>query len=105
MIGKAKAVAFIKSANRKTYGKLLMSIREQHSFKIDVYPKTLADAYKMLSAYTLHNNNNNQNKQRKDNRSNNNNNNNNNSSSSNSNDDIGNTTVNNSGTDTGTSYL
>ena len=47
MIGKAKAVAFIKSANRKIYGKLLMSIREQHSFKIDVYPKTLADAYKM----------------------------------------------------------
>ena len=37
---KAKAVAFLKCANRKTYGKLLSSIREQYSFKIDV-PYTL----------------------------------------------------------------
>ena len=45
---KSKAVAFIKSVNRKRYGQILTSIRDQHSFKIDVYPKTLADAYKML---------------------------------------------------------
>ena len=54
---KSKAVAFLKSANRKTYGKLLSRIRDQYSFKIDVYPKTLTDAYKMLSAHTPHNNN------------------------------------------------
>ena len=56
VIGKAKAVAFIKSANRKVYGKLLMSIRKQYSFKIDIYPKTLADAYEMLSSHTPYNN-------------------------------------------------
>ena len=55
---KSKAVAFVKSANKKTYGRLLSSIRDQQSFKIDVYPKTLADTYKMLSAHTNHNNNN-----------------------------------------------
>ena len=37
---RAKAVAFIKSANKKRYGKLMATIREQHSFKIDVYPRT-----------------------------------------------------------------
>ena len=68
--GKAKAVAFLKSANRKTYGKLLLSICEQHSFKIDVYPKTLANAYEMLLAHTPHNNNSNLSKQRKNNKSN-----------------------------------
>ena len=45
VIEKSKAVAFIKSANKKTYGKRLSTIHDQHSFKIDVYPKTLADAY------------------------------------------------------------
>ena len=99
VVGKAKAVAFLKSANRKTYGKLLMSIREQHSFKIDVYPKTLADAYKMLSAHTPHNSSNNQGKQKKDNRQSNTNINNNNNERSTSEP----TTDNN--TDTGTSYL
>ena len=67
IIEKAKAVAFIKSANRKSYGKLLSSIREQHSFKIDVYPKTLSDAYEMLSSHTIHTN---PTKSRKDNRTN-----------------------------------
>ena len=51
---KAKAVAFLKCANRKTYGKLLSSIREQYSFKINVYPKNLSDAHEMLSAHTPH---------------------------------------------------
>ena len=55
VIEKSKAVAFIKSANKKTYGKLLSTIHDQHSFKIDVYPKTLADAYEMLSSHTHHN--------------------------------------------------
>ena len=51
---KSKAVAFLNSANKKTYGKLLVSIREQYSSKMDVYPKSLVDAYEMLSANTLH---------------------------------------------------
>ena len=99
VVGKAKAVAFLKSANRKTYGKLLMSIREQHSFKIDVYPKTLADAYKMLSAHTPHNSSNNQGKQKKDNRQSNPNVNNNNNERPTS------ESTTNNNTDTGTLYL
>ena len=59
---KAKAVAFIKSVNRKTYGRLLNNVRDQHSFKIDIYPKTLADAYQVLSAHTTNNNNQSRNK-------------------------------------------
>ena len=51
---KSKAVAFLNSANKKTYGKLLVSIREQYSSKMDVYPNSLVDAYEMLSANTLH---------------------------------------------------
>ena len=62
VIDKSKAVAFLKSANRKTYGKLLSTIRDQFSFKIDVYPKTLSDAYEMLSAHTPHNSSGNKNK-------------------------------------------
>ena len=56
---RAKAMAFVKSTNKKRYGKLLATIREQHSFKIDVYPKTLVDAYEMLSSQTNNHNNNN----------------------------------------------
>ena len=44
------------------YGHLLNSIREQQSFKIDVYPKSLPDAYEMLSAHTNHSNNTSKNK-------------------------------------------
>ena len=65
-IEKAKAVAFTKSENRKTYGRLLNNIRDQQSFKIDVYPKSLADAYEMLSAHTVHNNTTTSNKGKKD---------------------------------------
>ena len=64
---RAKAMAFIKSANKKKYGKLLSTIREQHSFKIDVYPKTLVDAYQMLASHVTHSNNNNT-KTKRDNR-------------------------------------
>ena len=52
VVERAKAIAFIKCANRKRYGRLLSSIRQQHSFKNDVYPRTLADAYEMLSSHT-----------------------------------------------------
>ena len=63
---RAKAVAFLKSANKKKYGKLLTTIREQHSFKIDVYPRTLLDAYEMLSSHVNSDNNG---KTKRDNRS------------------------------------
>ena len=76
-----------------------MSIREQHSFKIDIHPKTLADAYKMLSAHTPHNNNNYQKKQKKENRTTNTN------INSNNNEETANTSINTSNTEAGTSYL
>ena len=66
---RAKAVAFIKSANKKRYGKLMTTIREQHSFKIDVYPRTLVDAYEMLAAH-VNNVNNQSNKATKESRNN-----------------------------------
>ena len=71
---RAKAVAFIKSANKKKYDKLLATIWEQHSFKIDVYPKTLVDAYEILASHVTNNNTNNS-KVKKENKPNNNNNN------------------------------
>ena len=55
VIDRPKAMLFIKSTNRKRYSKLLLGIREQHSFKNDVYPRILADAYKMLSSHTSYN--------------------------------------------------
>ena len=55
-IGKSKTVVFIKSAKKKKYGCLQTNIRDQQSFKIGVYPKTLAEAYEMLSAHTVHSN-------------------------------------------------
>ena len=48
VINKAKAVAFINIADRKMYCKLLPIIREQHSFKISVYPKTLMDVFHLI---------------------------------------------------------
>ena len=50
-------------------GKLLASIREQHTFKIDVYPKTLAAAYEMLASHTVqsHSSNNKSTKENKNN--------------------------------------
>ena len=57
VIERAKAVVFIESANRKKYGKLLASIREQHSFKMDVYLRTLAYIYEMLSSQIVYNSN------------------------------------------------
>ena len=41
-------VALIKRANTNKFKKLLTSIRDQHSFKIDFYPKTLDNIYKLL---------------------------------------------------------
>ena len=41
---KMKAVGLLKRSNKKPYAKLMASIREQFSFKIDVFPITLNDA-------------------------------------------------------------
>ena len=49
---KSKAMCFLKGSNSKRYRKLINSIREQHSFKIYVYPKTIVEAYELLSAHT-----------------------------------------------------
>ena len=38
---KMLGTAFLKRANEKRYGKLITSIRDQHSFKRDVYPTSL----------------------------------------------------------------
>ena len=45
-------VVFIKRASKEKYGKLLNTIRDQHSFNINVYPKTLHDAYELLENYS-----------------------------------------------------
>ena len=51
VIQKMKAVGLLKRANKKMYSKLMTSIREQFSFKIDVYPATLNDAYDLLVSH------------------------------------------------------
>ena len=45
--GKLMGVALIKRANTKNT-KLLTSVRNQHSFNFDVYPKMLHHVYKLL---------------------------------------------------------
>ena len=46
--GKMMGVAFVKRADQQRYAKLITSIRDQHSFKKDVCPKSLHEAYKLL---------------------------------------------------------
>ena len=52
MIDTMMGVVFIKCANKAKYGKLLTTISDQHLFNIDVNPKTLQDAYKLLENYS-----------------------------------------------------
>ena len=52
---KMLGVAFIKRANDKVYNKLITSIRDQHSFKKDVYPKSLHEAYELLENHSSEN--------------------------------------------------
>ena len=42
------AMAFLLSANKKTYGSLLDKLSDSYSFKLDAYPKTLNSAYGLL---------------------------------------------------------
>ena len=55
MTDRMMGVVFIKRANKVKYGKLLTAIRDQHSFNIDVYPKTLHGAYELLENHSLAN--------------------------------------------------
>jgi len=69
-----KAIGLLKSANNKRYNKLMINIREQFAFKIDVYPKTLNEAYDLLEArgeYTSKPKSNNNNSQQHNNNNNN----------------------------------
>ena len=50
---KMLGTAFLKRANEKRYGKLITSIRDQHSFKRDVYPPSLHEAYELLENHSL----------------------------------------------------
>ena len=46
------AMAFLLSANRKKYGTLLDKLSDSFSFNMDVYPKTLNQAYELLVKHT-----------------------------------------------------
>ena len=48
---RAKAVALLRSACRKKYSRLMSNIRDQYTFKIDVYPSNITDAYDLLSTH------------------------------------------------------
>ena len=54
LIAKEKmlGVAFLKRADQQRYGKLMTSIRDQHSFKNDVYPESLHDAYELIENHS-----------------------------------------------------
>ena len=52
---RAKAIALLRSACRKKYGRLMSNIRDQYAFKIDVYPSNITDAYDLLSTHYKHN--------------------------------------------------
>jgi len=45
---KMVAVGLIKRGNQKKFEGLMVKIREQYSFDIDVYSKTLSSAYKLM---------------------------------------------------------
>ena len=51
----AKAVALLRSACRKKYGRLMSNIYDQYSFKIDVYPNNITEAYDLLSTHYEYN--------------------------------------------------
>ena len=49
---KILGVAFLKRADQQRYSKLMTSIRDQHLFKHDVYPKSLHDAYELIENHS-----------------------------------------------------
>ena len=48
---KSKAIYLLKTACPKRYGRLMQDIRDQYSFKIDVYPANITEAYELFSSY------------------------------------------------------
>ena len=51
------AVAFLKRA-KYDYKKLMTTIRDQHTFGIDLYPSTLHDVYELMGNHSSTDNNN-----------------------------------------------
>ena len=49
---KMMGLELIKRENNKKYDKLLTSICDQNHFNIDIYPKTLHDAYKFMENHS-----------------------------------------------------
>ena len=49
---KTLGVGLLKRANQHKYGKLMTSIRDQHSFKKDVYSKSITEAYGILENHS-----------------------------------------------------
>ena len=52
MMDRMMGVVFIKRANKMRYMQLLAKIRDQHTFNIYVYPKTLHNAYELLENHS-----------------------------------------------------
>ncbi len=52
VVEKNKAMCLLKTACHKQYSRLMQSIWDQFSFKIDVYPVNMANTYKLLSSHT-----------------------------------------------------
>lgn len=50
--GKMLEVAFLKRASQHKYNKLMISIHDQHSFKKDVYPKSIPEVYELLENHS-----------------------------------------------------
>ena len=50
---KTMGVAFIKRVGQQRYAKLVTSIRDQHSFKKDIYPKSMHKAYELFENHSL----------------------------------------------------
>ena len=57
VIDKNMAICLLKTACQKRYGWLLQDLRNQHSYKIDVFPTNVTDMYGLLSIHTKYTNN------------------------------------------------
>ena len=49
---KTVAVGLIKRGNQNKFGGLMVKFREQYSFDIDMYPKTLSSAYELMENHS-----------------------------------------------------
>ena len=46
------AMGLLKRANKKKFGRLMVNIRDQYAFGMDVYPKTLDAAYELIENHS-----------------------------------------------------